>query len=1499
MTHRMRRAFVLCLLLPVAASAQQARYRNPDLPTAERVADLIGRMTLEEKVGQLMDNAPAIPRLNVPEYGWWNEALHGVGRAGLATVFPQAIGMAATWNDSLMLRMATVISDEARAKHHEFARNGRRLRYQGLTIFSPNINIFRDPRWGRGQETYGEDPFLTGQLGVQFIRGLQGDDPRYFKTVATVKHFAVHSGPEPERHAFDVAVNARDLRETYLPHFEQGIRQAGAWSLMCAYNRVFGKAACASDQLERDILRGEWKFGGYIVSDCGAIDDIFQHHKLVPTAAEASALALKLGTDLECGRSYRSLVEAVQKNLVSERDIDVALTRLFTARFRLGMFDPPERVKWAQIPYSVVDQPSHRALARRVARESIVLLKNARNTLPLRKDLGTIAVIGPNADDWMMLLGNYNGMPADPVTPLRGIREAVSSRTRVLHARGSEIADSLPSFDIIPRAALGRGLRAEFFANAELSGTPLYSTTDSVLNANWSDRSPRTDLNVDDFSVRWSGELRPTRTGRYQLGLIGTMKYALYLNDSLIVRSVYGFRDEFGDPRLRAGTAITLEQGKVYRLRIEANETYGEAQLQLVWTDPARDLIGEAVRVAQQADAVVLFLGLTPRVEGEEMDVRIPGFRGGDRTSIDLPAPQQRLLERITAIGKPTVLVLLNGSAVAINWAQQNVPAILEAWYPGQAGGSAIADVLFGDYNPGGRLPVTFYKSTADLPPFEDYAMRNRTYRFFTGEPLYPFGHGLSYTTFAYQDLRMSRESLAENGTLNVSVTVANTGRRAGDEVVQLYIQHLGSRLTRPLKELKGYTRITLQPGERKTVSFPLAAAQVAYWDSTAHRWSLEPGRVRVMLGASSADIRLSDTITVNSSAQEAALRLPRLFQDGMVLQRQAPIAVWGWSAPGASIRVDLSGATARATADASGAWSAQLPMQQAGGPHTLNVSSGASRLIVRDVLIGDVWIASGQSNMAWTLTASTNGAATAAAANDAKLREFTVPRTWAESPQADLQGGKWLSAEAGRAGQFSGVAYFFARELRASTGVPIGIIHTSWGGSNIETWISRGAQGIDANAWSALIQSERTRDAAVLDTLRMRIGSNSLPTTDAGMVNGRALWADPQFDDARWANVRVPSLWESAGFPGLDGVAWYRTTVTLTQAEANAGARISLGMIDDDDITWINGVEVGRTSGYAEKRSYHVPATALRAGANLIAIRIVDGTGGGGPYGDSASFFLETTATKHSLARDWKFKVAVVAVQADGQRINKIPSVLYNQMLYPILRYPIKGVIWYQGESNANNDAQANAYRPLFAKLIQSWRSEWQGASSRDFPFLWVQLPNFGAIDRVPPTRASWALLRESQEAALSLPNTGQAVAIDVGDPGDIHPRDKEPVGKRLALVARKIAYGEKIVASGPTYRSHSIRGNEVVIEFDNIGGGLVSRTGENVRGFAIAGADQQWAWANARIDGKRVIVSSPQVSAPVAVRYAWGNSPGGLGLYNREGLPAGPVSTLFTGTH
>ena len=826
-------------------------------------------MTLEEKANQMINNAPAIDRLGVPQYNWWSEGLHGVARAGLATVFPQAIGMAATWDEAQINTVATAISDEARAKHHAFVAKDKRFIYQGLTLWSPNINIFRDPRWGRGQETYGEDPYLTGKLGVQFIQGLQGNDPKYLKTVATVKHFAVHNGPEPERHEFDAVTNKKDLWETYLPQFEMGIVDAKAYSLMCAYNRYNGDATCAHELLEKNILREKWKFDGFIVSDCGSIKDIYAHHKIVDTPEEAAAIAVKMGTDLNCGTDeyiYPKLVNAVAQGLITEEEIDVSVKRLFKARMKLGMFDPDEKVAYAQIPYEIVDSEKHQQLALETAKKSLVLLKNENNTLPLKKDLKSIAVIGPNSNQWLMLLGNYNGVPSNPITPLEGIRQAVSEETTVTFAQGSELAPGLPMLYPIPSRALktpegSDGLKVEYFNNSDLSGEVLYTESQANLDVNWNDKAPRADMDDDNFGVRWSGQLQPEISGKYQIGVISTCNTKVYLNDELIASTPYHFRDEYGDPRTKKSEWIELEAGKSYNIVVTAGETYADAQVQLVWAEPKPKLKEEAIAAAKAADTVVMFMGLTARMEGEEMDIQVDGFRGGDRTKLGLPKNQLELMQEIHALGKPMVLVLLNGSALAINWESENIPAIIEAWYPGQAAGTAIASALFGDYNPAGRLPVTFYKSVDDLPAFEDYNMTSQTYRFFEGEALYPFGHGLSYSSFNYSDLTLPK-SAKTGEAVKLSAKITNSGKRSGDEVVQVYISHKNKEIKTPLRTLIGFKRINLNAGETKTVEFTLSPDAFSVINEEGEKLSLA-GDVELSIGGGQPGVNIPRTSNV------------------------------------------------------------------------------------------------------------------------------------------------------------------------------------------------------------------------------------------------------------------------------------------------------------------------------------------------------------------------------------------------------------------------------------------------------------------------------------------------------------------------------------------------------------------------------------------------------------------------------------------------------------
>ena len=845
-------SIVLIFALPTHRTSGQGTppsYQNPSLPVETRVNDLVSRMTLEEKVSQMMNGSAPVERLGIPAYEWWNEALHGVARAGYATVFPQAIGLAATWNTDLMHRVADVISTEARAKHHEFVRQNQRLRYQGLTFWSPNINIFRDPRWGRGQETYGEDPYLTARLGVEFVKGLQGDDPRYFKVIATPKHYAVHSGPEPERHTFDATTHERDLRETYLPAFRATIVEAKADSVMCAYNRLNTEPCCTNKRLMTDILRGEWKFGGFVVSDCGAIDDIWKRHQFVKTEAEASALAVKAGTDLTCGREYLSLIQAVKQNLISEAEIDVAVKRLMMARFRLGMFDPPAMVRYAQIPFSENDSPAHHQLSLTAARESMVLLKNDRSLLPLKKDIKKLAVIGPNADALESLLGNYNGTPSKYVTPLAGIRSKVSPQTEVLFAPGTYKIGSttVP----VPSASLGTGLKGEYFDNREMKGEPVLTRVDREINFDWGAFSPAPQLKPQNFSVRWTGKLIVRQSGKYVLGGAGNGGMRVHIDGKVLL-------EELANRRTKVVTKeIELEAGRSYDIRLDyyvGTNTFAAAKL--VWSAPngERTLHEEAITTARQADAVVVFLGLSPLVEGEEMDVPFEGFRGGDRTSIDLPKQQEELLKEVQALGKPVVLVLLNGSAIAVNWANEHVPAILESWYPGAEGGTAIADVLFGDYNPSGRLPVTFYKSVEQLPPFTDYSMQGRTYRYFKGAPLYPFGFGLSYSKFKYSNLRFSAKGINAGDSITVSAEVQNVSDRSGEEVVQLYISDVASSVPVAIRSLAGFNRIDLKPGEKRRISFTLTPRQMSLIDDKGRR-VIEPGKFMVSIGGRQPDL--------------------------------------------------------------------------------------------------------------------------------------------------------------------------------------------------------------------------------------------------------------------------------------------------------------------------------------------------------------------------------------------------------------------------------------------------------------------------------------------------------------------------------------------------------------------------------------------------------------------------------------------------------------------
>ena len=803
-------------------------------------------MTLAEKVQQTLEVAPAIPRLGVASYDWWNEALHGVARNGYATVFPQAIGLGATWDEPLIRRMADVISTEARAKYNEAQKANVHARFTGLTFWSPNINIFRDPRWGRGQETYGEDPYLTGTLGTAFVKGLQGDDPRYLELVATPKHFAVHSGPEPLRHRFNVDVSPHDLEDTYLPAFRRAIVEGKADSIMCAYNAIDGLPACDSPLLLQEHLRTAWGFNGYVVSDCDAVGDIVSGHKTAPDAASGSADAVRAGTDLDCGKTYAALGDAVSKGLLPVADLDKAVTRLFTARMRLGLFDSPAMVPFSKLSMSDVDTPANRTLALDVAREAMVLLKND-GVLPLKGAGKRVLVVGPSAETIETLEGNYMGTPANPVRPLQGILDRLGKTDKVTYAPGATFTAEIP--EPIPSAYLRAGvtgdqpgLRGEYFDNAELKGEPKLTRIDPVINFHWGQGAPAgTSLTASRFSVRWTGRLLAPGAGDYRIRITGTRKtterqFKLTIDGKVVLDG------QSGNEAKMSFTGAGAHDLVLEYVRSTEN-------INLEWLPPPAPLLADAVKAAQQADVVVAFVGLSPLLEGEEMTVNADGFLGGDRTRIELPAPQEKLLEEIGKTGKPVVVVLMTGSAVVSPWAAAHAAAVVCAWYPGEAGGEAIAEVLDGSYNPAGRLPVTFYRSTADLAGFEDYSMKDRTYRYRAGPVLYQFGFGLSYSRFTYSKPVVASETVNAGSTVEVRSSVTNAGKLEGDEVAELYLfppQKEGA----PLLTLQGFKRIHLKPGESRDVVFTLDPRQMSLVNDKGER-AVSAGDYGVGVGGS------------------------------------------------------------------------------------------------------------------------------------------------------------------------------------------------------------------------------------------------------------------------------------------------------------------------------------------------------------------------------------------------------------------------------------------------------------------------------------------------------------------------------------------------------------------------------------------------------------------------------------------------------------------------
>ena len=848
----MRTSFLLVLLflnyMNIIAQNMEYPFQNSSLNPNSRAEDIVNRLTLDEKISQMQDVAPPIERLGIPEYNWWNECLHGVARAGAATSFPQAIGMAATWNPELINTVANVISTEARAKFNRSVKLGQRNRYQGLTMWSPNINIFRDPRWGRGQETYGEDPYLTSKLGVAFIKGLQGNDPDYFKVIATAKHYAVHSGPEYNRHTFDAYADAKDLWETYLPAFKAAVIEGESYSVMSAYNRYLGESATASTFLLHDILREKWGFNGYVVSDCGAVEDIYLRHKIVKTPEEAAALAVQSGCDLNCGSTYAHLKKAVKDGLISENEIDTAVKRLFIARIKLGLLNTSDNIPFSDIPESVIESEAHQKLALQTAKESMVLLKNENNTLPISKNIKTITVIGPSAHDKQFLLGNYFGTPTNRKTILEGIREKVSEKTMIHYFKGTNLTDDTPIFDIIGTNHFIGKIKTEYYDNPNLEGKPVAITSENQIDFEWGGAAPIDQLTPGEFSIRYTGTFKPDFSG----------------NASFSMHESGGsYRFSIAGKELVSGSSETENIPKKVQFPVEKNKKYQFvleykctnqwiSAIQLLWNREHLQGKDAMFQKVMQSDLVIYVGGITARLEGEEMPIAIEGFSKGDRTNLKMPTTQQTVLKELYEMGKPLVLVLTSGSAMAINWEQENLPAILSAWYPGQAGGSAVADILFGEYNPSGKLPITFYKSVNDLPPFEDYHMKGRTYRYFEGDVLYPFGFGLSYTHFSYAPPILEKSIMDKTEKNKVEVIVSNDGVYDGETVVQLYVSDKEASVSKPLRALKKFKKIFLKKGDSKTIEFEISAEDLSIFDYQGNSF-VEPGEFEIYIGENSA----------------------------------------------------------------------------------------------------------------------------------------------------------------------------------------------------------------------------------------------------------------------------------------------------------------------------------------------------------------------------------------------------------------------------------------------------------------------------------------------------------------------------------------------------------------------------------------------------------------------------------------------------------------------
>lgn len=842
---------LFCLLCAILLLSCKENYKsfpmwNYHLPVEERVEDLIARLTLEEKIAQMLHATPAIPRLGIPAYNWWNEALHGVARTPYnVTSFPQAIAMAATWDTGSMRQMASYTATEGRAVYRKAIEEGREgEQYAGLTYWTPNINIFRDPRWGRGQETYGEDPFLTAAMGAAFVNGLQGNHPKYLKAAACAKHFAVHSGPELTRHSDNFNPSSYDLWDTYLPAFQELVTNAGVAGIMCAYNAVNTQPCCANNLLMQDILREKWGFTGYVTSDCWGIDDFFRYHKTHKDAAASAIDALANGTDIECGVSvYTTLLASVQNGLIEEEQINESLRRLFTIRFRLGMFDPPSEVPYAQIPVTALEAPEHAAHALKMARQSIVLLKNDNNTLPLKKSIKKIAVLGPNADNEIAVLGNYYGIPSEVVTVLEGIKTKLPD-TEVLYEKAIGFTnDSLMEYNNLSDYFIWngkKGFKAEYFNNRELEGAVKITRQEEELDLQWQQEDFITNnFKANNFSARYTTGFTGTDDGYTILEITANDGFKLFINNELVLDK---WKNNHGAATYRHQTV----KGRTDTLIIEYWQGEEQSRLLCRTGNLKKTNFNQLKETIKEAEAIIFVGGISPELEGEQMPVGQAGFQGGDRTTIQLPDIQTELLKQLNATGKPVVFVMMTGSAIAITEEDKNIPAIINAWYGGQSAGTAIADVLFGDYNPAGRLPVSFYRSDADLPDFSDYSMQNRTYRYFKGKPLYPFGYGLSYTSFQYSSMSMLDNPVSDTG-FTVSVTVKNTGERDGEEVVQLYLSWQGIQPA-PIRALKGFKRIFLSKGEEKRVSFTVSKEQLLLINKHGEPY-LPQGTLQVCIG--------------------------------------------------------------------------------------------------------------------------------------------------------------------------------------------------------------------------------------------------------------------------------------------------------------------------------------------------------------------------------------------------------------------------------------------------------------------------------------------------------------------------------------------------------------------------------------------------------------------------------------------------------------------------